>query len=121
MLIVIVFFFHSLETLMPYPVLVTLSLLILFAVILFFKPSMIERLARMQEPDLSEHAVRYTRKVTIVWCIFFICNGSIAFYTALFSSNEIWTLYNGLISYILMGVLFLSEFAYRKLVAQKKH
>jgi uncharacterized membrane protein len=115
------FYFNSLETLKLYPVLVNLSLLILFAASLYFQPSMIERLARMQEPDLSEHAVRYTRKVTIVWCIFFICNGSIAFYTALFSSNEIWTLYNGLISYILMGVLFLSEFAYRKLVAQKNH
>ncbi len=114
------FYFNSLESLKLYPVLVNVSLLILFTASLYFPPSMIERLARLQEPDLPKEAVEYTRKVTIVWCLFFIGNGSVAFYTALFSSNEVWTLYNGLISYILMGTLFLVEFAFRKLVAQKK-
>lgn len=113
------FYFNSLDSLKLYPVLVNLSLLILFVASLFFPPSMIERFARIQEPDLSDEAVRYTRKVTVVWCVFFIGNGAVAFYTALFSSNEVWTLYNGLISYVLMGILFSIEFAYRKLVAQK--
>jgi uncharacterized membrane protein len=118
-LIVVSFYFNSLEALKLYPVLINISLLILFASSLFFPPSMIERFARLQEPDLDQKGVIYTSRVTKVWCGFFVINGSIAFYTAMFSSDEIWTLYNGLVSYLLMGVLFLSEFTYRKLVVEQ--
>ena len=32
---------------------------------------MIERFARIREPNLSMQAVSYTRRVTQVWCVFF--------------------------------------------------
>jgi hypothetical protein len=41
-------------------------------------PSMIERLARLREPDLPPEAIRYTRRVTQAWCVFFVFNGGIA-------------------------------------------
>jgi uncharacterized membrane protein len=95
------------------PVLINLSCLIAFALTLINPPTMIERFARLREPDLSATAVTYTRQVTKVWCFFFVLNGSIALYTALYASMAIWTLYNGLIAYILMGVLGAVEYLVR--------
>lgn len=96
-----------------YPVVVNLAFLLIFAWSLRYPPSIIERLARLREPELPVEAQNYTRRVTQVWCVFFICNGLVALYTALFSSLAIWTLYNGLIAYVLMGLLFGAEFLYR--------
>ena len=87
-----------------YPVIVNVLMLVLFGSSLWQRQTMIERFARLKEPDLPERGVKYTRTVTGVWCAFFMINGSIAFITC-FSSLEAWTLYNGLISYLLMGTL----------------
>jgi uncharacterized membrane protein len=93
-----------------YPVLVNLALLGVFAYSLIFPPSMIERFARIREPDLPAEAIGYTRRVTRVWCVFFFVNGAFAFITALWASPAIWTLYNGLIAYLMMGLLFGGEY-----------
>lgn len=97
-----------------YPVLVNLTMLGAFAVTLWRPPSMIERFARVVEPDLPRCGVIYTRKVTIVWCIFFGSNASIALWTALQPSWRIWTIYNGGISYAAAGTLFAIEFFVRR-------
>jgi uncharacterized membrane protein len=97
-----------------YPAAVTAGVLLLFAASLYTPPSMIERFARLQHPDLPPEGVRYTRKVTQVWCAFLTLNSLIALYTGLFSSREVWSLYNGLIAYMLMGVLFAGEWLVRK-------
>jgi uncharacterized membrane protein len=97
-----------------YPVLMNLASLAVFAWSLHSPPSLIERLARLRHPDLPESGVRWTYHVTQVWCVFFVINGSIAFYTARFCSLEIWTLYNGLIAYILMGLLLGGEYLLRQ-------
>lgn len=101
-----------------YPVIVNTLMLGLFASSLWQKETLIERLARIQEPDLPESGVRYTRTVTKVWCGFFLLNGTIAF-TTCFMPLAVWTLYNGLISYILAGCLFLSEWFIRQWVQKK--
>lgn len=94
------------------PALINLNFLVVFGVTLWRPPSMIERFARLEHPDLPERGVRYTYKVTIAWCIFFVLNGSIALWSA-FQSLHTWTLYNGLISYIAMGILFSVEWIIR--------
>jgi uncharacterized membrane protein len=96
-----------------YPVMVNAGFLVLFSYTLLYPPSMIERIARISQPNLPDAGVLYTKKVTQIWCIFFIINGSIAAYTT-FSSIATWTLYNGLIAYILMGLLFICEFLIRQ-------
>ncbi len=93
-----------------YPALVNLGLLAIFAASLYFPPPVVERLARIQHPDLPLEGVRYTRKVTQVWCAFFLLNGLIAAATALWGSFAWWSLYNGLIAYILMGLLMAIEY-----------
>jgi len=105
---------NSETLLLLYPASISGSMLILFGVTLLKPPTMVERFARLREPDLSPAAVRYTRRVTEAWCLFFVCNGSIAVYTALAASREAWALYNGFIAYILMGTLFAGERAVRR-------
>lgn len=101
-----------------YPAAVAAGVLLLFATSLHAPPSMIERFARLQQPDLPPAGVRYTRKVTQVWCAFLALNSLIALYTGLFSSREVWSLYNGLIAYLLMGTLFAGEWLVRKYVVK---
>ena len=97
-----------------YPVFMSLGALIIFASTLVKPPSMIERFARLVEPNLPQEGVEWTRKVTIVWCVFFSFNSCIAFITVFFASTKVWMLYNGFISYIFMGILMLGEFVLRK-------
>ncbi len=116
------FISNQLLPLKLYPVLVSGVLLALFGLSLFRPPSMVERLARLREPNLPPAGVRYTRRVTEVWCVFFICNGSIALATALFASTRVWTFYNGLLSYLLMGALMAGEWLVRQRIrAPQQH
>ncbi|AEF43968.1 hypothetical protein SerAS12_0816 [Serratia sp. AS12] len=100
--------------LLYYPVLVNVLLLLLFAYSLFSPPTVVERLARITEPQLGATGVAYTRRVTQVWCGFFIVNGAIALATCLSDDIALWTLYNGGISYLLMGALMGIEWIVRK-------
>ncbi|CDT21849.1 MULTISPECIES: septation protein IspZ [Vibrio] len=100
-----------------YPVIVNVCMLAVFASSLWQPQTIIERLARLQEPELPQSGVDYTRKVTKVWCLFFVINGSIAFYTC-FQPLEIWTLYNGLLSYLFAGLLFAGEWVVRQRIRQ---
>ena len=96
-----------------YPVLVNGVLLFVFAFSLWRPPSVVERLARLREPDLPPSGVRYTRQVTGVWCAFFVFNGAMAGCTAIWGSDQQWALYNGLIAYVLMGAMFAGEYLLR--------
>lgn len=99
-----------------YPVAVNAVMFCLFFSSLLHGQTFIERLARLKEPDLPPAGVRYTRRVTWAWCMFFIFNGSVAAWTALYADLATWTLYNGLISYLLMGLMFGAEWLVRRRV-----
>ncbi|MBK7277034.1 MAG: hypothetical protein IPI08_10915 [Betaproteobacteria bacterium] len=99
-----------------YPVLVNALMLGVFAASLVRGPTIVERLARLSEPDLPAHAVAYTRRVTQIWCAFFVFNGTAALVTSLWASTGVWTVYNGLVAYLLMGLLFGVEFLVRQRV-----
>jgi uncharacterized membrane protein len=100
--------FNSATLLLLYPFMANLFVLILFGRTLRTPPSMIERLARLSEPDLPPEAIAYTRRVTQAWCALFAFNCAMSLLT-LFASREIWLLYNGLIAYLLIGLLFAGE------------
>ena len=96
-----------------YPVAVNAVMLAIFLSSLWRGMPVIERLARLREPELPAAGVRYTRNVTWAWCGFFILNGAIASWTALYASLATWTLYNGAISYGLIAVMFTGEWLVR--------
>jgi uncharacterized membrane protein len=104
------------NTMMPlklYPVLVNVGLFGAFSTSLISPPSFVERIARTREPDLPAQAVGYMRRVTQVWCVFFAVNGAVALATALWASPAVWSLYNGVVAYLLMGLLFAGEYLVR--------
>lgn len=77
-------------------------------------PSLVERLARLADPRLPAAAVAYTRNVTRVWCVFFACNALAALATCLRGDLRLWTLYNGAVSYLLIGLLMAGEWFVRR-------
>lgn len=104
-----------------YPVLVSCVMLAVFGYSLRFPPTAIEHLALLRQPILHPLVVLYTRRVTQIWCVFFVINGLIALVTALWASEVVWSLYTGVISYILMGVLFGGELLYRPRFKRLNH
>ncbi len=99
-----------------YPALVNAGMLALFGRSLLRPPTVVERLARLQDPQLPPEGVAYTRRVTQVWCLFFVGNGALAAWTAFRASRATWLLYNGLVAYLLMGLLFAGEWLVRRRV-----
>lgn len=104
-----------------YPVIVNAGFLGLFGWSLYAPPTVIERMVRLRTPDLPPAAVTYINKVTAVWCAFFLVNGTVAFITARYASTAVWALYNGLIAYGLMGLLFAGEYLVRRRVMRRIH
>lgn len=96
------------------PVLINAGLFITFAGSLRTDTPLVERFARMQVSDLSAEELRYCRSVTQVWSAFFVLNGGTAALLALFAPLAWWALYNGLLAYLLIGLLGATEYVIRK-------
>ena len=97
------------------PVLINLTLFITFgATLIGTATPMIERFARMQDPNLSEGQDAHCRQFTTVWVGFFVANGTLALLLGLFAPIAWWATYTGLIAYGLMGLLFAFEYVVRK-------
>lgn len=107
------------QLLLFYPVMVNLVMLAVFGGSLWSTMPLVERLARLREPDLPPAGVRYTRKVTQVWCVFFMLNGAMALFTALYGDMWLWTTWNGAIAYLLMGMLMAGEWWVRRRVIKR--
>lgn len=98
-----------------YPVLMSLLFLAIFANSLR-NEAIITKIARLKEPSLDQNGVIYTRKLTKIWCGFFVVNALIAYLLSLMENKIYWSLYSGVVSYMIMGVLFGGEILYRKIV-----
>ena len=72
----------------------------------------------MIDGELSENALKYTRNLTYIWCVLTFFNFVVSLITV-FLSKEIWALFNGLISYILIGTLFFVEYIIRTILKKK--
>jgi uncharacterized membrane protein len=97
------------------PVLISLALLWAFGRTLRRgRMPMVERFARMQDATLPPGGELYCRNVTKVWVTFFAANAGVAAALALWSTLELWTLYTGLIAYLLIGATFTVEYIVRK-------
>ena len=99
-----------------YPVLVNSVLLTVFVSSLFGSQTIVERIVRLKDSRFTDQQIPYVRKVTIAWSIFFLTNGCIALLTVFIEDKAYWSIYNGAISYALMGLMFAGEFYCRKRV-----
>jgi uncharacterized membrane protein len=96
------------------PVLINAGLLATFAATLRRPPPMIERFARLQDPDLRPAEVAWCRLWTWLWRGYFTVNACISALHATRGSLWSWTTYNGLVSYLIAGTLFGVEYSIRK-------
>ncbi|MCO5169077.1 MAG: hypothetical protein M9894_22265 [Planctomycetes bacterium] len=76
--------------------------------------SVVERLARLLEPDLPAERAAYCRRVTWVWCAFFAANAAVAGALALLAPVAWWALWTGVLSYAAVGLLFVGEVVVRR-------
>ncbi|MCL4100859.1 MULTISPECIES: AMP-binding protein [unclassified Fibrobacter] len=121
---VVSFFADNILFLKFYPVLVNLSLLAFFGFTLWKKPSFVFRMANLGDKTIKtspsrNYVERYCDRVTFAWCIFFVANACVSATTVFVGSDRLWSLYNGLFSYILIGVFFAVEFLIRKIMQSK--
>jgi uncharacterized membrane protein/3-hydroxymyristoyl/3-hydroxydecanoyl-(acyl carrier protein) dehydratase len=96
------------------PALINLGLFLTFAGSLLGEVPLVEQFASWYVADLRPEERRYCRSVTQVWCAFFVLNGSVAVATALWAPLSWWSLYNGAIAYVWIGLIFAVEFLVRK-------
>lgn len=115
-LLVLIGITRNLNTMYWYPVIISSVMLFIFGSSLFSSQSLIERFARLQTPDLPTQAVIYTRKVTQVWCGFFVFNITVTAGLILLEQYRYWAIYSGVIAYVLMGILFVGEWCVRQCV-----
>jgi uncharacterized membrane protein len=102
-----------------YPVAMSLAAAAVFAGTLIAPPSLIEQIARLQEPDLSEEGQAYCRKVTLVWTVWLVLNALIAGLLGWTGQDSAWAIWTGIVAYAVMALLFLGEIAIRRRIRKK--
>lgn len=107
------------ELMLWYPVIISVMMLAIFGSSLWAKQTIVERLARLTEPDLPEQGVRYTRKVTQIWCGVFIFNMLVTIALILANELELWAIYSGVISYLIIGGVMAAEWLVRQFVKKQ--
>ena len=107
-------FLHNPLTVMFYPLAVNLALFFVFASSLAADETIIQKMVRARRGNLDPATKSYTRTLTKVWVAFIAINSCVTAYTIWLQDMEVWSIYNGCISYIAIGVFAASEFAFRQ-------
>ena len=111
--LIVLLLVRPLLAVMVYPVLVSLTVAAIFIWSLIYPPSAIERMARRRQPALPAATVIYTRNLTMVWVVFLLGNAFVAVGLAIWASVAAWTIWTGLIAYMLIGALLVGEWLLR--------
>jgi uncharacterized membrane protein len=76
-----------------------------------------ERITRMARRifahELSERKVRYTRRVTLVWTVFFFANALVSTGLFIWAPAAIWSVHANVLTGPLIGLMFLVEHLWR--------
>lgn len=96
------------------PVLVNVGLLATFGATL--RPGatpMIERFARLQDPELTPAKQAHCRQVTWTWIAFFAANAAVSAALAVVAPIEWWAMWCGGLAYLCIGALLAGEWVVR--------
>lgn len=99
---------------LAYPSLISFAFASAFGLSLWRRPSLIERFARLRQPDLPDAAKCYCARVTLLWTAWLLANGLIAAALAFSRRMELWLLWTSLINYLLSGALLGGEWLFRR-------
>jgi uncharacterized membrane protein len=69
----------------------------------------------MRGAPLPDPLVVYTRQVTWLWCIVFVVMFASAVSLAIWARPELWSLMTNVVHYVVLGAVFVLEFAYRRI------
>lgn len=75
---------------------------------------LIARFAQIEQGTLSSELATYTRTLTWLWTLLFIAAALLSSALAMSGHRDAWSLFTNFINYLLVGALFLGEFAYRR-------
>jgi uncharacterized membrane protein len=76
---------------------------------------LIARFALMEQGTLSPELTSYTRMLTWLWTLLFAAAALASALLALSGNRDAWSLFANFLNYVLVAVLFLGEFVYRRL------
>jgi len=92
-----------------------LTLLVVFAVSLQpGREAIVTILARKARGALSGEVVRYTRRVTLAWCLFFVAQLMGSLVLLLIAPLDAWSLFVNLCNLPLIGAMLCAEYIYRQ-------
>ncbi len=97
------------------PVLATASVLAVFAASLRAgQVPLVTRLARAMSGPLGPKVLHYTLRVTQMWVLVLIALTAAEAGLALFAPLSVWSLFSNGVNYVLVGLVFLLEYLYRR-------
>ncbi len=75
---------------------------------------LISGFASIERGELEPVLARYTRRLTAIWTAFFLAMALLSAALALAADGETWSIFTNGVNYLLMAVLFLGEYVYRR-------
>jgi uncharacterized membrane protein len=96
--------------------LIHLALLLMFAATLApGREALCTGLARRAHGTLPPEIAGYTRRVTWAWCIYFAVMLALSLVLFVFASRSVWSLFTNVLTFPLLGLMFVAEYVYRRL------
>jgi uncharacterized membrane protein len=111
-------------TLKIYPALADMVYLVIMGTSILIPPPVVVYFINMFDKTIKDNIPaeffnQYCRKAAIIWCVFFVFDGVVAFITVFWASDVVWGVYNGGITYVLMGLIFIGEYFILKVIEKK--
>lgn len=97
------------------PIIIQLSLMLFFGKTLLKGkgPSLVERFAQLEFPNVPPVLSRYCRHLTMLWTGFFAFNIMACILLALLAPVEWWAIYTGVLIFLFTAVIMLAEYIWR--------
>jgi len=107
-----------------YPALASLAYLTIMVTSFFFPPPLAYYFVDIFDKSIKTKIPKeifdnFCHRATVIWCVFFVIDGIIASITAYLGSDFVWGIYNGGITYCVMGLIFVGEFIVLKTIEKK--
>lgn len=97
------------------PILFPLMMLIVFGrTLLPGQEPLVTTIGEQARGPLCDGMRRYTRHVTTLWCLVFLFLTASAIVLPWLDDKSLWSWFSNVVSYILVGLLFVGEFLLRK-------
>ncbi|MGR9072359.1 MAG: hypothetical protein ACU833_04750 [Gammaproteobacteria bacterium] len=95
------------------PVIIQLTFMFFFGKTLLKGRPLIERFVRLEFPVFPPGISEYCRQLTVMWTGFFAFNAVMCAALAVWAPDFWWAVYNGVLIFVLTGVLMVGEYVYR--------